>query len=104
MIGHEILSGDMKIFLHHIYELQKGVRSMALCTLPKREEAFAEQRLQEQQMDYMKQELVRMIVDRPLNCLSPEEDFIIGALLGYDICQQCKRFCSWKEKGISKTA
>lgn len=87
----------------------------------KREEAFAEQRLQEQQMDYRNQELnnnhvnfffgekaclevVRMIVDRPLNCLSPEEDFIIGALLGYDICQQCKRFCSWKEKGISKTA
>ena len=23
----------------------------------------------------------------------PEEDFILGALLGYDICMQCERFC-----------
>lgn len=94
---------------------------MALCTLPKREEAFAERRLQEQHWDYVKQELnnehvnfffgkkaclevVRLIVDRPLNCLSPEEDFIIGALLGYDICVQCERFCGWKGKEISRTA
>ena len=121
MANHEILSGNMKIFLHHIYELQKGVRAMALCTLPKREEAFAERRLQEQHWDYVKQELnnehvnfffgkkaclevVRLIVDRPLNCLSPEEDFIIGALLGYDICVQCERFCGWKGKEVSRTA
>ena len=30
---------------------------------------------------------------RPLQLLSPEEDFILGALLGYDICMQCERFC-----------
>ena len=27
----------------------------------------------------------------------PEEDFILGAMLGYDLCQQCKRYCSKKE-------
>lgn len=41
-----ILSGDMKIFVHHIYELQKGIRYMALCTIDKTDESFAIQRLE----------------------------------------------------------
>ena len=121
MKEHEIFSGNLRIFLHHIYELQKGVRAMALCTLPEREALFAEQRLQQEQVDYVKQALnnehvnfffgkkacmdvVRIIVNRPLNCLSPEEDFIIGTLLGYDVCQQCEHFREWKEKEIRKIA
>ena len=28
--------------------------------------------------------------------LSPEEDFILGAMLGYDICAQCERYCERK--------
>jgi hypothetical protein len=28
--------------------------------------------------------------------LSPEQDFILGAMLGYDICVQCKRYCDRK--------
>ena len=43
-----ILSGDMKIFVHHIYELQKGIRYMALCTIDKTDESFAIQRLENQ--------------------------------------------------------
>lgn len=31
-----ILSGDMKIFVHHIYELQKGIRNMVLCSWKER--------------------------------------------------------------------
>ena len=38
-------------------------------------------------------EVVRRMITRPLQQLSPEEDFILGALLGYDICMQCERFC-----------
>ena len=34
--------------------------------------------------------------------LTPEEDFILGAMLGYDICQQCKRYCN--KKGNIKIA
>ena len=37
---------------------------------------------------------VRPFVSRPLYDLTPEEDFILGALLGYDICLQCERYCS----------
>ena len=38
-------------------------------------------------------EVVRRMITRPLQQLSPEEDFILGALLDYDICMQCERFC-----------
>ena len=39
---------------------------------------------------------IRLMVTRPLNLLSPEEDFILGAMLGYDICAQCERYCERK--------
>ena len=37
-----------------------------------------------------------------VNFFCPEEDFILGAMLGYDICQQCKRYCN--KKGNIKIA
>jgi hypothetical protein len=43
-------------------------------------------------------EAIRLIVTRPLNQLTPEEDFILGAMLGYDICAQCERYCKRKCK------
>ena len=104
-----ILSGDMKIFVHHIYELQKGIRYMALCTIDKTDESFAIQRLEKSGLEYEicpinahrlnlffgKKEcidIVRLICNRPLNLLTPEEDFILGTMLGYDVCQQCERY------------
>ena len=39
---------------------------------------------------------IRFLVNQPLNKLSPEQDFILGAMLGYDICAQCKRYCDRK--------
>ena len=42
-------------------------------------------------------EAMRHIIIHPLNQLTAEEDFILGAMLGYDLCQQCKRYCSKKE-------
>ena len=41
---------------------------------------------------------IRMIVTKPLCQLTPEEDFILGAMLGYDICAQCERYCERKKK------
>lgn len=35
---------------------------------------------------------VREVVTKPLNRLSPEEDFILGTLLGYDREEQCRRY------------
>ena len=39
---------------------------------------------------------IRLIVTRPLNELTPEEDFILGTMLGYDLCAQCQRYCQRK--------
>ena len=104
---------DMKVLMNHIYEYKKGVRQMVLFTMNKRYETFALQRLDHQNIPYVLQpagkntvnlyfgrreclEAIRLIVTRPLNELTPEEDFILGAMLGYDICAQCERFCERK--------
>lgn len=109
------IPGEVKVFLNHIYEYKKGIRNMVLCTLNKSYEQIAIDRLKSQQICYIKQEAgertvnlffgrpecieaIRLLVTQPLNCLTPEEDFILGAMLGYDICLQCERFCTRKNK------
>ena len=104
---------DMKVLMNHIYEYKKGVRQMVLFTMNKRYETLALQRLDHQNIPYVLQpagkntvnlyfgrreclEAIRLIVTRPLNELTPEEDFILGAMLGYDICAQCERYCERK--------
>lgn len=100
----------MRVFANHIYEYKKGVRRMVLFTVNDRYVDEAIRRLKTEGIDFELQEVgngrtnvffgkcecievVRRIVTRPLQELSPEEDFILGALLGYDICMQCERFC-----------
>ena len=104
---------ELKVFLNHIYEFKKGVRQMVLYTTNKKYEAFAVKRLTDQKISYIIQpvgngrinlffgrkeciEAIRLVVKQPLNKLSPEEDFILGAMLGYDICAQCERYCERK--------
>lgn len=111
----DILPIDLKVFLNHVYEYKKGVRRMVLYTVNRKYEAFAIARLKSQKIDYLIQpvtdtrinlffgrceciQAIRHLIDRPLNMLSPEEDFILGAMLGYDICVQCERYCSRKER------
>ena len=92
---------EMKVLMNHIYELNKGVRQMVLFTCHKKFGEQAVQRLGRQNLNmYFGRreclEAIRLIVTRPLNQLSPEEDFILGAMLGYDICAQCQRYCKRK--------
>ena len=110
-----IRSMELKPFLNHVYELKKGIRQMALYTTNKKFEEFIIKRLNSQKIKYYIQyldnqriniffghnECVNMIckvVNKPLNKLTPEEDFILGALLGYDISMQCQRYCKMKDK------
>ncbi|MDD3040347.1 DUF2023 family protein [Bacteroides sp.] len=114
MPTERIIPGEIRIFLNHIYEYKKGVRNMVLYTMNKEYEEFAVRRLKSQKISYMIQEVgtskinlffgksecmkaMRHIIIRPLNQLTAEEDFILGTMLGYDLCQQCKRYCSKKE-------
>jgi len=104
---------DMKVLANHIYEFKKGVRQMVLFTFNRKYEHFALERLRQQNISYIVQpvgndrmnlffgkkacmDAIRLMVTRPLNQLTPEEDFMLGALLGYDICAQCERYCERK--------
>lgn len=115
----DILPPDMKVLMNHIYEYKKGVRSMVLFTFNKRYEDYATSRLRRQNISYILQpvgndrinlffgrkeclDAIRLMVTRPLNQLSPEEDFILGAMLGYDICAQCERYCERKCRSCIK--
>ena len=106
---------DMKVLMNHIYEYQKGVRRMVLFTFNKKYENFAIRRLESQNIKYVIQPVgndrlnlyfgreeclneILMIWIRPLNHLTHAEDFMLGAMLGYDICAQCERYCERKDK------
>lgn len=109
------LPEDMKVLVNHIYEFKKGVRRMVLFTFNKRYEQFAVTRLQHQNISYIIQpvgndrlnlffgkkeclDAIRLMITKPLCKLTPEEDFILGAMLGYDICAQCERYCERKSR------
>ena len=101
----------MQVFNHHIYELKKGVRNMVLCTLPAKYEDKVIARLERDGFSYLIQKqqngninvffgnkeclhVARVLcANKSLNQLSPEEDFMLGILLGYSVCEQCKRYC-----------
>ena len=108
-------SAEIKVLYNHIYEYKKGVRNLILYTLNEQYVSLACERLERQRIPYLIQragrsniniyfgqpeclETIRGFVSRPLNRLTPEEDFILGALLGYNICEQCKRFCTKKKR------
>ncbi len=109
----ELARAMLKVLMNHIYELQKGVRQMVLFTCDKRYGNQTIERLESQGIPYVLQpagqknlnvyfgrreclEAIRLIVTRPLNQLTPEEDFILGTMLGYDLCAQCERYCKRK--------
>lgn len=115
MTAPDINPVELKVFLNHIYEYKKGVRQMVLYTTNRKYEAFAVNRLKSQRIKFVIQPVdeerinlffgkaecinaIRLMVTRPLNLLTPEEDFILGAMLGYDICAQCKRYCTRKAR------
>ena len=112
-----IFPADIKVLFNHIYEYKKGIRNLILFTMNNKHSELALKRLESQKIDYLVQkagknninlyfgkteclETIKMFVDRPLNHLTPEEDFILGALLGYDIRCQCKRFCTRKKLSV----
>ncbi|MBR4651510.1 MAG: DUF2023 family protein [Prevotella sp.] len=99
----------MRVLMNHIYEYKKGVRRLVLYTFNQKYVQYAEERLEHQGIEYIITPLgndrvnlffgrkecldvVRHMITRPLNQLSPEEDFMLGALLGYDISLQCERY------------
>lgn len=106
---------NLKMLLHHIYEFQKGVRRLVLCTVCPTCARLMSERLEARRIGYLVQpvtrnkvnlyfgssaclEAVRMFVHKPLNELSAEEDFMLGVMLGYDLSIQCERYCTRKRR------
>ncbi|MBO7203282.1 MAG: DUF2023 family protein [Paludibacteraceae bacterium] len=105
----------MKVLIHHIYEYQKGLRQLVLHTMSAEERELAEQKMKVQGISYYIQEVterkinvfmgakecvevVKQIGNKRLCDYSPEEDFILGSMLGYDKRQQCERYLKKKKE------
>lgn len=106
----------LQFLVHHLYEYKKGIRQLFMMTMTPPESELVEKRLSKDAIDHFVHhvsatktnvlfgrgpcvEIVRRIVTKPLGQLSPEEDFILGTLLGYDQQQQCLRFLAMTKMG-----
>lgn len=99
----------MDVFHHGIYEYCKGLRLLFLVTFKQENGKKARERLEKEGIAYLIHdlgegkvniyfgdeaciEIVRSFNKINLNELSPEEDFILGTMLGYCRKQQCERY------------
>ncbi len=100
---------ELQVFNHHIYEFEKGLRSLILTTEKESNRAIIEDRLNRKGISYLIQnvseqkinvffgnedsvEVIRSFNQPKLNEYTPEQDFILGTLLGYDKVQECQRY------------
>ena len=94
----------MKVLCHHIYEYKKGLRNLVLHTMSSAELDLAEEKLRRNNISYFIQyvtsqkiniffgkhqcvSIIRSFNKQSLSNFTPEEDFILGVMLGYDRIQ-----------------
>lgn len=107
----------MDILNHHIYEYKKGLRDLVLHTLPASLKQDAVRKLESNQIPYIIRkvtdnkiniffgaiaciEVLQQFGEKKLNEFTPEEDFILGIMLGYNRIQQCNRYLSKTNKNV----
>ncbi len=107
----------MKVFSHHLYEYCKGLRNLVLHTLERSDLENATARLEYAGIDYKVYPLgkkraniffgadecvnvIRKIGKSSVKQYSPEEDFILGVMLGYERRKQCERYLKNKENEV----
>lgn len=110
----------MQVFVHHIYEYEKGIRNLVLHTtsednmyamiskLTKRNIAYKIYNIGNKRINVFFGsdecvEVIEKIGKKNLVDYTPEEDFMLGIMLGYDRRRQCERYLNLK-KNYSKTA
>lgn len=111
-----VSTAALRFLIHHLYEYRKGVRQLFMMTMTPPEAQQVQTRLERESIDFHAHRvsgakvniffgrspyvaIVRRMVTKPLSQLSPEEDFILGTLLGYDGEQQCLRFLAMTKVG-----
>ena len=100
---------ELRVFSHHIYEYKKGLRNLILTTEKEANRKIITDRLEREKISYLIQNVdnakINVFFGNPnainviksfnqpkLNEYTPEQDFILGTLLGYDKIQQCQRY------------
>lgn len=98
----------MRVFDTYFYEVLKGTKPVALVTCESSFKDKIAKKLEKAGLDFIIQDVsdlkiniffgkkdcmgvIKKFFMKPLNSLNPYEDFILGAILGYDIKLQCKR-------------
>lgn len=106
---------ELRVFSHHIYEYKKGLRSLILTTEKETNRQIIVNRLEREKISYLIQNVdekkinvffgnpdsisvIRSFEQPKLNEYTPEQDFILGTLLGYDKIQQCQRYLKMIQK------
>ncbi len=123
IIDFKKMNSDLRVFNHHIYEYKKGLRLLILTTEKKEYKEKIIHRLNQMNVDYVISDLkndnnkinvffgdascVQIIKNfgndiSNLSNLNPEQDFILGAMLGYCRKQQCERYLKLKNKEENK--
>lgn len=104
---------ELAVFFHMLYELNKGLRNLALLTTTIENFEIIKERIEKCEYDYILEklnsryvniffgnsnsiEVLRKFERSSLREYSAEEDFILGVLLGYNLDQQCKRYINRK--------
>lgn len=109
---------ELRVFYHHIYEYKKGLRYLVLTTEKKDNRPFIEAKLKKENIPYLINEVnsrninvffgnkdcIKIVstFDKQLNNITPEQDFMLGIMLGYDKILQCKRYFVMREKFKNK--
>lgn len=105
----------MKVLNHHIYEYQKGLRDLVLHTMDATRVDEVISKLESKNIHFIIRmvtekkmnvffgakeciEVIEKFGDRKLNEFTPEQDFILGTMLGYSRLQQCERYLQQKER------
>ena len=108
----------MKVLNHHIYEYKKGLRNLVLHTMQASFRDAAVQKLESNGIPYIIQEVtsekiniffgaeeciavIKHFDKKGLNEFTPEQDFILGIMLGYGRLQQCERYL--ERAGVKNT-
>ena len=112
-------STDLQILMHHIYEYKKGIRNLVLHTMGKDEQEKAAWLLKQRGMNFLIRsvnsqkinvffgtpdciQVIQSFGDKSLSAYTPEQDFILGIMLGYDRNQQFLRYLNRKQQEKKK--
>ena len=109
---------ELRVFYHHIYEYKKGLRSLVLTTEKAANRTIIEAKLQKENIPYIikdvnskninvffgNKDCIRVVstFNSRLDKITPEQDFMLGIMLGYDKILQCKRYFIMRDKFIKK--